>query len=64
MFVVVASNVEATTQTNGLLIKFAEKIIIKKLKLHLFFLDRKKKLKLTNINMTCHHNLGELIFKF
>jgi hypothetical protein len=38
MFVVVASNVEATTQTNGLLIKFAEKIIKKKkLKQHLFF---------------------------
>jgi hypothetical protein len=43
MFVVVASNIEATTQTNGLLIKFAEKIIIKKLKQHFFFLDRTKK---------------------
>jgi hypothetical protein len=41
MFVVVASNVEETTQTNGLLIKFAEKIK-KKLKLHLFFFIEKK----------------------
>jgi len=57
MFVVVASNVEETTQTNGLLIKFAEKIK-KKLKLHLFFFYRKKKLELTNINMTSHHNLA------
>jgi hypothetical protein len=37
MFVVVASNVEATTQTNGLLIKFAEKIIKKKTKTTFFF---------------------------
>jgi hypothetical protein len=42
MFVVVASNVEETTQTNGLLIKFAEKIKKKKLKLHLFFFIEKK----------------------